>query len=342
MTIPRFVLEAGSSILEHPKEAAALVQKVAQQAFHDESFLVRYAKSAGNVAEDLPGVRKNITESASRLPGEIPYFNAERNFGQTTVTFGTAEFASSHIPDLYQKIRPSVVRISADNSAGTGFVIDKQLIATADHVIADHKTGRMAGQVGIRLEDGSKLSARVLARAPREDVALLHVPELGSRIPSIPMIGGGAMHSGDNMFTIGHSGGKFDAFFSKGVHDARTIFRPKSYDSKLPNHEVAWLDNAMPAYPGNSGGPLLTAKGEAAGVVAVSDFVYTSGPVAEHVMMMREATSIIPQKGWIKYASNADFDPAGNIVLTNINKWRMDEGVSLSKRLLQMLKRDSV
>ncbi|HIA55079.1 MAG TPA: serine protease [Candidatus Melainabacteria bacterium] len=343
MSIPRFILESGTALIEHPRETAALAQSAAQIILHEESFLLRQTKALGNVADETPAIKQSIGEANTPPPGQIPYFSAERNRWQTTTTFGTAEFdASSHIPNLYARIRPSVVQIAADNFAGTGFVIDKQLIATADHVIANHTTGAMARKVGVRLDDGSTLSARILARAPREDVALLHVPGLGSRLPSIPLIGGGSLKTKDNVFTIGHAGGKTVAYLSQGVHDARTIFRPKTYDSKLPNHEVAWLDNAMPAYPGNSGGPLLTAKGESAGVVTVSDSVYTRGPTAEHIMMMREATSLIPQKGWLKYASNADFDEAGNIVLRNIDKWKIDETPSLTTRLLRMFRSESV
>lgn len=339
MAIPRFAIESCTALIEHPKETAAVVERAAQKILHDESFLLRHAKVLGNVADETPAIKQSAGEGTSRPPGQIPYFSADRTLRQTTTTFATTEFeASSGIPDLYARIRPSVVRISADNFAGTGFVIDKQLIATADHVIANHTTGAMARKVGVRLDDGSTLSARILARAPREDVALLHVPGLGSRLPSIPLIGGGSMRTGDNVFTIGHAGGKPDAYLSQGVHDVRTIFRPETIDRNLPNHEVAWLGNAMPAYPGNSGGPLLTAKGESAGVVTVSDYVYTHGPAAEHIMMMREATSLIPLKGWLKYASNADFDDAGNIVLRSIDKWKIDESASLTTRLLRMFR----
>ena len=94
-----------------------------------------------------------------------------------------APVCTEPLPDLFQRVSPSVVYISAvtidtqkmanrvSGVIGSGFIIDnKGLVMTNAHVVF----GRQV--IVVTLDDGEKVQAKLLGADPVLDIALLRIP----------------------------------------------------------------------------------------------------------------------------------------------------------------------
>ncbi len=146
-------------------------------------------------------------------------------------------------------------------SSGSGFVVSSDgLIITNKHVVSDEKA-----EYTVLLNDGSKLPARVLARDPIQDLAILKVapPEVGLT----PLILGDSdsIETGQGVVAIGNALGEFKNTVSVGVVSGlgRTIVAQSGTGAESLQ-ELIQTDAAI--NPGNSGGPLLNLRGEVIGI----------------------------------------------------------------------------
>lgn len=154
----------------------------------------------------------------------------------------------------------SVARISGTAYAcgvtvtGSGFVVEPDLLATNAHVVAGVDTPL------VELPGREAREGRVVYFDPTDDIALVAVGELEA-----PPLALADLAVGDAAVVQGYPhGGPFTsggaAVLSVGV-----ALVPDIYDAATAPREIYAL--AADVQPGNSGGPLLTATGAAAGVV---------------------------------------------------------------------------
>lgn len=162
---------------------------------------------------------------------------------------------SIQIPQLRQKgIRKQ------DVSAGTGFFVSSGgLIITNKHVVADKEA-----EYTVLMNDGKKLAAKVLARDPVQDVAVLQVS--GSNFPSLRLGDSAGVKIGQTVIAIGNSLGEFRNTVSVGVISGlqRSIVARGGASGPEALQELIQTDAAI--NPGNSGGPLLNIHGEVIGI----------------------------------------------------------------------------
>jgi serine protease Do len=115
----------------------------------------------------------------------------------------------------------------------------------------------------LQLKDGTRLTAHLVGTSTEHDLALLKLD--GHRTPSIPLFGEQWLGQGEPVFAVGSPMGMADVMTSGVV----TNF-----------HDGLILTDAQ-IMPGNSGGPLLNANGEAIGInvakVAGGGSVYNPG-----------------------------------------------------------------
>ena len=85
--------------------------------------------------------------------------------------------AGVSLADLYTKLRPSVVKITATSSTtgqggtGSGLILDTEgHIATNYHVVAG------SNQFDVALSDGTTVSATVVGTDPGDDLAVIQIP----------------------------------------------------------------------------------------------------------------------------------------------------------------------
>jgi S1-C subfamily serine protease len=154
--------------------------------------------------------------------------------------------------------------------AGTGFLVSEDgFIITNKHVVTEEKA-----EYTVILNDsenrGKKVVAKVLARDPNNDIAILKIDIKG--LPYLNFGNSDRLKVGQTTIAIGYALGEFDNTVSKGVVSglARTIRAGGSgvRTEKLKN--LIQTDTAI--NPGNSGGPLLDIGGAVIGVnVAMAD-----------------------------------------------------------------------
>jgi S1-C subfamily serine protease len=174
------------------------------------------------------------------------------------------------IAEIYKRSGPAVVQITATGNAnpfgsesqpralGSGFVFDKAgYIITNYHVIAG------AGSIQVTFSDNRSIDATLVGSDPSTDIAVLKVNTPASALTTLTLGDSDAVHVGDSVVAIGNPFG-LTRSVTAGIVSAisRQITAPNEY---AIDH-VIQTDAAI--NHGNSGGPLLNARGEVIGVNA--------------------------------------------------------------------------
>jgi len=144
-------------------------------------------------------------------------------------------------------------------SAGTGFIVSSDgMILTNKHVIEVE-----GADFTVLLNDGRKLTAKILAKDPIKDIAILKIE--GSNFPILKLADSDKLQIGQTVVAIGNALGEFRNTVSKGVISglARSIVAGTDTSSEKLE-QVIQTDAAI--NKGNSGGPLLNLRGEAIGI----------------------------------------------------------------------------
>jgi len=158
------------------------------------------------------------------------------------------------IDEFVQRVMPSLVVVRGHRfGAGSGIVWDAAgLILTNNHVVGRHNPIVM-------LQDNREYESRLLARDPDVDLALLSIDATGLT-PLVPAPV--SPRVGEMVFAFGHPWGQRNTV-TRGIVSA-LVHAHNRRGEKLP---VVRSD--VPLAPGNSGGPLVNAKGEVVGINAM-------------------------------------------------------------------------
>lgn len=143
---------------------------------------------------------------------------------------------------------------------GSGFIVSSDgLILTNRHVVAD-----TSAEYTVVTYDGKKYPAKVLARDPSQDLAIIKIEATGLAAAKIG--NSDSIKLGQTAIAIGYSLGEFSNTVSVGVISglSRTITASGGQFGTETLQGVIQTDAAI--NPGNSGGPLLNLKGEVIGI----------------------------------------------------------------------------
>ena len=142
---------------------------------------------------------------------------------------------------------------------GSGFIISADgLILTNKHVVADK-----AASYTVLTNDGKKYSAKVLARDPVQDLAIIKIEASGLKV--VELGDSDTLEIGQTAIAIGNALGEFRNTVSVGVISglSRNITATGGdFSERL--HGVIQTDAAI--NQGNSGGPLLNLRGQVVGI----------------------------------------------------------------------------
>jgi V8-like Glu-specific endopeptidase len=181
---------------------------------------------------------------------------------------------------------PSVVWVHSkrDNglATGSGSLVDKdrRLVLTNYHVVLDTPTAKVffphfrEGQPVAEKDyyrDRAKrlaIDARVIAVDKSADLAIIRLESVPDDAPALPLASA-SPDPGETVHSIG-SAGKSDALFGYVKGSVRQVYK-KDWKAELAPRRVASftakvIETDSATNPGDSGGPLLNAKGELVGV----------------------------------------------------------------------------
>lgn len=181
-------------------------------------------------------------------------------------------------------------------SSGTGFFITKDgIILTNKHVVED-----IEASYSVILNDGRKMDAKVLARDPFQDIAILKI-EKEENFNFAPLGDSDKLNVGQSVIAIGNALGEFRNTVSVGIISGlhRSIMAQGSLSGAENLEELIQTDAAI--NPGNSGGPLLDLSGKVIGInTAVAQSAENIG-FALPVNIAKRDASDAAEFGMIKY-----------------------------------------
>jgi serine protease Do len=172
---------------------------------------------------------------------------------------GPSPFGDLGFPDLFAIPRYRQRGTERQEiGGGTAFFVSSDgLLMTNRHVVNDKKA-----DYTILLNDGRKLPAKVVALHPGNDIALLKVE--GTDFPSLT-IAADQPHLGQTVIAIGNALGEFRNTVSVGVISG--LKRSLTAGSgRGTEHLDRIIQTDAAINTGNSGGPLLSLKGEVVGM----------------------------------------------------------------------------
>ncbi|MBP1633510.1 MAG: degP [Acidobacteria bacterium] len=224
-----------------------------------------------NAAGWLQGPEPPVSIPPRALPGPGPVVRL--------ATAGAVDFA-----DIAERVNPAVVNIDATSrqrsrrggilppdlfgepdrggdlpelpqrGAGSGFIID-----TEGHILTNHHVVEGAERITVKLADGRSVRAHLVGADPDTDIALVKIDADG-QLPVAVLGDSSRLRVGDWVCAIGNPLG-YEHTLTVGVvsYKGRKLFDP-SLDNYIQTDAAINF--------GNSGGPLLNARGEVVGINA--------------------------------------------------------------------------
>jgi S1-C subfamily serine protease len=163
---------------------------------------------------------------------------------------------SEAIAAIAAAVKPSVVLIGQNGSHGAGVIWRADgIIVTNRHVIREDR-------VDVVLDDGRQLTGIVAARHPDRDLAVVKIA--ADELPAVRLGDSSTVRPGQIVIAVGHPPGYRSAATAGIVvaaGQAATLEGPRTGD---------WLQTDVTLRPGNSGGPLVDARG---GVIGINTMV---------------------------------------------------------------------
>jgi S1-C subfamily serine protease len=178
------------------------------------------------------------------------------------------------VHQIYERAASGVVRVNATNNStsssgtpspfgsqgvsalGSGFVVDK-----TGHIVTNYHVVEGADEVTVSFSNRDTVKAEVVGTDASSDLAVLRVQTAASALTPLPLGNSDNVQVGDPVVAIGNPFG-LDRTVTSGIVSAlqRLITAPNQFTI---DHVI---QTDAPINHGNSGGPLISARGQVIGV----------------------------------------------------------------------------
>ena len=238
-----------------------------------------------------------------------------------TIVAASPPTGAGAVAEVLREVNPSVVSIDAASAAfiagagnqaehpgvgkGSGFFIDDRgHVVTNYHVVSD------ATDLRLTLHDGTVVSGVVVGRDPTSDLALIEARSVAGRSRPVRFGDSRAVRVGDPVIAIG------DPY---GLQRTVTLGAISGLDRAVQGPDgrmmpaMLQLDAAIG--PGNSGGPLLNARGDVIGIVTARVTAAQAFGFAAPIERVRRVTSALIESGQVDYGwlgISGTANPAGS------------------------------
>lgn len=247
-SLPSIIAPYNNAGLNHDNGISSSGQGINQLADPHEQVIVAAVQKASPavvsivISKDVPVIEQCPNNPFSDLPPEFQQFFG---FGGGTQFYAPCQKGTQ----------------MQDVGGGSGFIISANgYIVTNKHVVSD-----TAAEYTVFTNDGKKYKARVVARHPTLDLAVLKID--AANLPTVELGDSNNLMLGQDAIAIGYALGQFRNTVSVGIISglARNITAstPEGSGSESIN-DVIQTD--APINPGNSGGPLLNSRGQVIGI----------------------------------------------------------------------------
>jgi serine protease Do len=206
---------------------------------------------------ELPWTESNLKPSltgAVNLPAFVKLAHA---LGPAVVNIVAIQSGDDPRTVLERQLAPEGKPHTGGKGQGTGFIINKSgIVLTNAHVVDG------SDDIRVRLSDDREITARLIGRDERTDIALLEI-DAGQPLPVAPLGNSDNVQIGEWVIAIGNPFG-LDHTVTAGIVSAKGRREVRPGGGNAGFYDFIQTDASI--NPGNSGGPLINARGEVIGI----------------------------------------------------------------------------
>ncbi|HKH11302.1 MAG TPA: trypsin-like peptidase domain-containing protein [Rubrobacter sp.] len=180
---------------------------------------------------------------------------------QSSETSATIGEEGLSVRDVYREDAPGVVSVDVASEelgpgGGSGFVLDEQ-----GHIVTNQHVVDGAEDISVRFAGGARETAELVGEDPSTDVAVIRVDVPEDQLRPLTLGDSGALGVGDPVIAIGNP---LNVGISVSTGIVSGLGRPITAPDNFTIDNAVQTDAAISS--GNSGGPLLDARGTVIGI----------------------------------------------------------------------------
>ncbi len=242
---------------------------------------------------DVPVSFSQLAKESSPSVVNISTVKVIKGRGRGEKPFGSPFGPNDPFKDFYERFfGDQVPRDFRQRSLGTGFVIDKE-----GHILTNNHVVDGTDEIKVRLSDEKEYDAKIIARDPKTDLALI---QISADVALKPLALGDSdkLEVGEWVLAIGNPYGLGHTVTAGIVSAKYRHIGAGSYDN--------FIQTDASINPGNSGGPLLNMQGQVIGI-NTAIFSQSGGSVGiGFAIPVNMARDLLPQlkkgkvvRGWL-------------------------------------------
>ena len=197
------------------------------------------------ISKDLPKIQEHYSPFNSDFFRQFFGQDFENFFGPSAPSAGRGEQGGRQKQEI---------------GGGSGFIITADgYIVTNKHVALDQQA-----EYTVLMNDGAKYAAKVLARDPINDLAILKID--AKNLPTVELGDSANLKVGQSVIAIGNALGEFRNTVSTGVISGLSRSITAGATGLGSEQLINVIQTDASINPGNSGGPLLNIVGQVIGI----------------------------------------------------------------------------